>query len=356
MPRIAKRNGQVTIREVATHALVSIGTASRVFNNHPNVEEGLRVRVLAAANELGYTHRLRERANSYNFHDDGKRPRINHVAFCCRAGLGSVNVVAQNPYFSLVLHGAEAECRNHKMHLLYQVFEDDAHYLDRVFESLKKSGAEALILVNFTSERLVGGLLELNLPAVLIDHYFPELPLDVVMNENYSGSMRVMEYLIGKGHRRIGFLDGLAHYTIKQRRAAYRTALDNGGLSYDPELVVTGDLTIEGGVRAAQEVVRRGLDATAFFCANDTSAIGFIQGLNAAGWRVPEDISVVGFDDIEAAKIISPPLTTVQTNADQLGRMAVRRLLDRIKDPTLPVTQTLLQSTLVERHSVRNLS
>lgn len=356
MPRTANRlNGQSTIRDVANRALVSIGTASRVFNNYPNVEADLRLRVLQAATELGYTHRQRNGALFQASREEENEHTITHIAFCCRSGIGAGAAPLDNPYFSLVLHGVEAECRRQKLHLLYYVFEDDPHELTRARSTLSKSGAEAILLVNFINEELVSDLLKLDLPAVLIDHYFHELPLDVVMNENYAGTVRAVQYLIQAGHRRIGFLNGLPHYTIERRREGYRVALEKAGIEYDPDLILEGNLSLEGGVNSADEIIRRKLDCTAYFCANDQSAIGLIQRLGEHGVRIPEDVSIVGFDDIEAAKLISPPLTTVRANAEQLGRMAVRRLLDRVKDPTLPVTQTLLHSTLVERRSVKTL-
>lgn len=357
MPRTAnKLNGQSTIRDVANRALVSIGTASRVFNNYPNVEADLRIRVLKAANELGYVHRQRNGALfRLDDNDDDNGHTITHIAFCCRAGIGSATAPLDNPYFSLVLHGVEAECRRQKLHLLYYVLEDDPRELTRARSTLSKSGAEAILLVNFTNEELVSDILKLDIPTVLIDHYFHELPLDVVMNENFAGTVRAVQHLIQAGHRRIGFLDGSPHYTIERRREGYRAALEKAGIGYDPDLVVEGDLSFESGLQAAEIISQRKLGCTAYFCANDQSAIGLIQGLAEQGLRVPDDISVVGFDDVEAAKLISPPLTTVRANAEQLGRMAVRRLLDRVKDPTLPVTQTLLHSTLVERRSVRTL-
>jgi LacI family transcriptional regulator len=355
MTQTTRPDCQVTIRDVAKLALVSIGTVSRVLNNVPNVEPELRLRVLRATQELGYVHRQRGNPATHAGNGEKDKKTISRIAFCCRAELSPIAPSIQNHYFSLVLQGVEAECRHQDLHILYSIIEDEAAELSRAQDKLRKSGADALLLVNFINEELVSGLLELGLPAILIDHFFPDLQLDVVMNQNYPSAMRAMRYLIESGHRRIGFLDGPPHYTIQRRRDGYRAALENAGIPFDPELVIPGNLYFDGGGHAADEIIRRKLDCTAFFCANDTSAIGLIQGLLRNGVRVPEDISVVGFDDIEAAKLISPALTTVRANPDQLGRMAVIRLLERCKDPTLPVCQTLLHSTLVERNSVRKI-
>jgi LacI family transcriptional regulator len=197
--------------------------------------------------------------------------------------------------------------------------------------------------------------MEMGLPTVMVDHYFPEMPLDAVMNENFNAAIRAVQHLIEMGHTNIGFLDGPPHYTVQRRREGYRAALEKAGIGYNPDLILPGTLHMSSGVEAAEEIMRRKLTCTAYFCANDTSAIGLIQGLRAYNIRVPEDVSIIGFDDIEAAKLITPALTTIQSNAEQLGRLAVIRLLERVKDTTLPITQTLLQSSLIMRNSVLRL-
>jgi DNA-binding LacI/PurR family transcriptional regulator len=220
---------------------------------------------------------------------------------------------------------------------------------------LLESHADALLLINFVDRKLVGGLTDMGLPAVLVDHLFPDLPLDTVSHDNYSGGISAVRHLIKKGHRRIGFLNGLPHITVQQRFEGYRRALEEAGIPFDPAHVLPGDLTLDGGLAAAQTVIERGLDCTAYFCSNDWSAFGFIQGLRAQGLRVPEDISIIGFDDNETSKLISPALTTVRADPVGVGRMAVRKLIERVKFPNLSITQTLLYTELIERHSVRNL-
>lgn len=348
----------VTIRDVASKAEVSVGTVSRVLNNHANVEKELKQRVLGAADALGYVPRQRTTSGSavrQGFGRPASVEQLTHIAFCCRVGTGTSAGPLQNPYFSMILNGAEAECRQHNLHVLYHVFDDLPSASIDIRERLTRSQANALVMLNFTNHALISGLIKMNLPMVLVDHYFPDLPVDVVMNENYFSAIQAIQYLLEKGHRRIGFLDGLNHYTIRRRREGYRAALEEANL-YDPQLVVRGNLSFDSGLSAADEVIERKLDCTAFLCANDSSAIGFIQRLTARGRRVPEDISVIGFDDIESSALISPPLTSLRSHAEQLGRIAVHRLLDRIKNPTLPVSQTLINSSLIERQSVKALS
>ncbi len=364
----------VTLKEVADLALVSLGTASRVLNNHPKVHPDLRLRVLNAATELGYPlekGRANYGLNAPEFNSNnispfakstgdnlgletvvGQSQDITHVAFCCRPVISALMDESYNPYFSKILHGVEAECRQQNLHLIYRIIIDDPAALETGRQKLKESGAEALLLINFISEELVRGLLELNLPAVLVDHYFPELPLDIISHENYHSACRAVRYIIEKGHRRIGFINGLPHYTIMNRYDGYRRALEEAGIPFTSNYVISGEMSIESGIKAAHQAVEQKLDCTAYFCADDYTAIGFIQGLRSHNLHVPADISVVGFDDEESARLITPALTTVKGNPFGVGRMAVRRLLERVTNPNLPINQTLICTSLVERDSV----
>ncbi|HEX2911526.1 MAG TPA: LacI family DNA-binding transcriptional regulator [Chloroflexia bacterium] len=349
----------VTVTQVASKAAVSLATASRVLNNHPKVEPNLRQRVLKAAEELGYVRRpsppnweLVEPVKDLSATSERK---LTHVAFCCRVGTSPQSPSDVNSYFSLVLQGAEAECRRRNLQLSYWIIEDSPDELIRIKELLNESQAGALLLINFTNRQLVQGLIEAGKPAVLIDQFFPDLPLDVVVNDSYQGSLEAMEYLVNKGHRRIAFVSGRNHYTVQRRYQAYRFALLEANIEFQPEWLIAGDLSVGGGEKAAEEFLRRKLDCTAVFCVNDSTALGFIKVMAQNGLRVPQDLSVIGFDDIPAADYIWPPLTTVRTNAPKLGQIAIHRLVERINYPELPFTQTLVGTQLIERASVQTL-
>lgn len=363
------KRSQVTLREVADFASVSMGTASRVMNNHPNVQPDLRMRVLNAASELGYPLE-KSRANYYNKIEvdsstakaDTQEPpslnseqhrNISHIAFCCRPLISPLMDEAYNPYFSSMLHGVERECRQQNLHLIYRIINDDDAAIEEGCQNLLEAKVDGLLLINFVNENLVKGLLKLNLPAILVDHYFPDLPhLDTVTHENYKGAMQAVNYLIKMGHRRIGFVSGLPHYTIVQRLDAYRLALEENQIEFNPNYILQGNLRMEGGIEAANQIIERNLDCTAYFCANDETAIGLIQGLRLHGILVPQDVSVMGFDDVDSARLITPALTTVRGNPAGVGRVAVRKLLERSRHPDLPVTETAIATIVIERESV----
>ncbi len=170
-----------------------------------------------------------------------------------------------------------------------------------------------------------------------------------------------MNYLIKKGHRQIAFIDGSVlrgpdsiskFYAVERRRIGYRTALFDAGLPVEPELIEFGDLGATGGYQACQRLLERHVSFTALFCANDETAIGAIQALRGAGLRVPEDVSIIGFDDIAMAAHLTPALTTIRVNKEALGAIAVKQLLERLKEPEGISTSTVLEVELVERASV----
>ena len=349
----------VTITAVANQASVSLATASRVLNNHPKVEPNLRQRVLKAAKELGYVGRPSQPSLSLveplkELPTKSER-KLTHVAFCCRIGTSPQSPADVNSYFSLVLQGAEAECRQRNLQLSYWIMEDNPNELTRIKELLNESQAGALLLINFTNHELVQGLIELGKPAVLIDQFFPDLPLDVVVNDSYQGGLQAMQYLLNKGHQQIAFVNGRNHYTVQRRFQAYRYALLEANIEFNPSWLIPGDLSVQGGERAAEEFLRRKLDCTAVFCVNDSTALGFMKVMAQKGLRVPQDVSVIGFDDIPAADYIWPPLTTVRTNSPVLGQIAIHRLLERVNYPELPFTQTLIRTEVIERSSVQVL-
>ena len=362
MTQTSKGHKEVNIRDVANRPLVSVGTVSRSLNNRPGVEEDLRERVFKAARELNYQLPRRTEPEiqigkpSGNFNPSETVTEISHIAFCCRPIISPLRSGEEDPYFPSLLRGVEAECRRYGLHLIYRIIEDESRALEQGRKMLLESHADALLLINFIDHKLVGGLTDLGLPAVLVDHLFPDLPLDTVSNDNYSGGVSAARHLVKKGHRRIGFLDGLPHSTIQQRFEGYRRGLEEAGIPFTPAYVLPGNLTLDGGIAAAQTVFERDLDCTAYFCSNDWSAFGFMQALRTRGLRVPEDVSIIGFDDAETAKLVSPALTTVRADPVGIGRAAVRKLIERVKYPNLPITQTLLHTQLIERDSVRSLN
>jgi diguanylate cyclase (GGDEF)-like protein/PAS domain S-box-containing protein len=176
--------------------------------------------------------------------------------------------------------------------------------------------------------------------------------LPAVLPDNHGGVRATVSHLIAHGHRRIAFLGNLENADVAQRFAGYRATLAAHGLPFDEHLVVlTEDELLQDGARAAQRLLASGVDFTAIVAATDMNALGVMEVLQAAGWRLPEDCAVVGFDDILMAQTIEPALTTVQQHFPQIASLAVERLLAQLADPSLPPDAIYVPTALVVRHS-----
>lgn len=320
-----------TIRDVARQAGVSVATVSRSLNNQPGITEETRRRVLSAASALGY--------------DLGnlRQNRLRRLVFLYRR---QRETAGGNPFYSHVLHGVEEACRAGKLGLSYSSVGPE----DRLTELVARQEGEGLVCVGYFEPAQLDTLLGLNLPAVLVDHWYPGFRC--VNSDNFGGAYQLTAHLIAQGCRRVAFISGPpTHYSIAQRLQGYRHALTAHGLTPDPALeVARAPLEEEEGTESA---VRRllALDPPpdAIFAYNDATALHALRTCRVLGYRVPEDIAVAGFDDLASAAFAFPPLTTVRVDKEGLGQRGVQSLLAPTGQgalTTLPVSPVIRQSSL----------
>jgi LacI family transcriptional regulator len=188
------------------------------------------------------------------------------------------------------------------------------------------------------------------LPVVLVDNGFSECAWDTVMMDSIRGISLATELLISLGHRHITLIGGPDHPSIVERRAGYEQAMRRHDLT--PAVVVSDDLGIGEGEWAVVELLRQAPETTAIVCSNDSQAIGVSRKLRELGYTVPDDFSLVGFDDIQMAELTSPPLTTVRVDRRALGQVAIQLLLGRIGTPERLPTKAVIGVELIERASV----
>src|SRR2546421_3628822 len=329
---------RVTIREVADEAGVSIATVSRVLNGRGDVAPETRELVSRIIQERGYI------ANR------GARGLSNG-----RTGLVGLLVPLIYPaYFSAILSGATEALQEHD---LRAVLSPTQHEHDREVTLLERlmhglTDGALIVLPEESSEELER-LLDHGYRFVVVD---PLMPLDEripsVSAAHTSGAHHAMGHLLGLGHRRIAAITGPRGWVATEdRRRGYHAALASAGILPRPELEAEADFEIGGGVEAAGHLLDLTEPPTAIFAFNDNLAIGTIQAARARGVRVPEDLSVVGFDDIEHATLLTPTHTTVRQPPAEMGRTAVSllvRLLERHSFETLHVE---LATRLVVRDS-----
>jgi len=333
-----------TLDEVAKHAGVSRSTVSRVINNHPNVSATTRARVEAAIKKCSYRPHAVARSLATN--------RTNIVGIVVPE---SVTKLFTDPYFPLMLRGATEACNRRGYHLILSLF-TGAVESSVMHDRVARSGyLDGVIAANASlDDKLIPSLFEERIPFVNIGRH-PDDRVNYVDVDNTGGARMATEHLIRLGHKRIATISGPLDMTPAQDRLnGFREVMSTHRLPIPDELVAEGDFTEAGGRAAMTQLLP--YEPTAVFAASDSMAIGAIKAIRAAGLRVPEDVAIVGFDDIPSALTVDPELTTIRQPIERIGGMAVETLITLIDgespDGVPPSTQRfVLPTELVVRQS-----
>lgn len=331
-----------TLEEVAEIAGVSRSTVSRVINESPHVRADTREKVWRAIEASGYQPHAAARSLVTN------RTRTISVLIP-----EAVNTLFSDPFFPLVLRGATDACNAHRYHLMLSLFTDSAERQD-IYRRVLHSGLVDGVIVASSplDDPLIPDLQEDGVPFVSIGRYSDET-IHYVDVDNVGGAQVATEHLIRLGHRRIATITGpLDAVAGQDRLKGYRQALGARRISVQDELIVEGDFTEGGGAAAARQLLST--SPSAIFAASDMMAIGALRVIHDAGLQIPEDIALVGFDDIPAASVVEPALTTVRQSIKRLGSMAVEMLLSVLeneRDDEAPIHRVVLPTELVVRDS-----
>jgi DNA-binding LacI/PurR family transcriptional regulator len=333
-----------TLRKVAEMAGVSIGTASQALNNRTNVSPETRARVVDAAQVLGYHHK--------DAHNNHLENTISVVGMLVKHDFGlEVDV---NPFYSHVERGVERECRKRNIGLMYSAIEVDHQNRPVIWPSMvSEQRIDGLLLIGTFIEDTIDKIQHYaNIPIVLIDSYAFHLPFDSVLIDNAEGAACAINHLIKLGHKHIGLLGSNPESPpgVFERRCSYQKMLQRAGICN--EYIEDCELTRGDAYQATRRLLQRCPQITAIFSVNDDSAIGVMNAIHDMGFSIPEDISVIGFDNIDLAKEITPALSTIHVNKLWLGIIGVRNLIDRIQNPEQPRIITTVTTHLIERESV----
>jgi LacI family transcriptional regulator len=334
------------LQDVADLAGVSIGTASRVLNNKPNVLPETRDRVLSAAEQLAYYHT--------------GRSALDVPATQATIGVLSTSIpdkyAVSNSFYANVIAGIDQECREQQIKLVYASFSRAVHSTPAAWPlPLHDPDIEGLILTGAIPSHVIDQVrVQTGKPIVLVDAYASAC--DMVLADNVTGGYHAVRYLIEQGHRHIGLIGTQpgAFPSFTQRREGYLRALADHGISetYIGESSHLMDATYE----ATQALLRQHPQITAIFFCLDLVANHIIQAVRDLGLDVPGNVSVIGFDDLPLAAQTVPPLTTMHVDIPLLGILGVRQLVERMNNPERVITKILLRPQLVIRDSVRSLS
>jgi DNA-binding LacI/PurR family transcriptional regulator len=335
----------VTLQDVAKLAGVSIGTASQALNNNPKVTPETRSRVIDAAHTLGYVIKEREHAHI-------KPPPLSVIGVLAKHDVGDLTLV--NPFYSHIYAGIETECRKMGISLMFSNIEVDRNNQPVEWPPmLDNKLVDGLIFVGTQIED-TAHIVErrLDVPVILIDSFTPELNFDSILTDNIQGAELAVNHLLGLGHRHIGLVGSRQNSvpSIADRRSGYIQVMKRAGC-FNETYIENSELFKDAAHQATIQLLGRASHLTAFFACNDDCASGVLTACHELGLRVPDDISVVGFDNINQAAEMNPPLTTVHVHKNWMGMIGVRLLVERYNNPEKPKTTNLISTQLVVRES-----
>ncbi len=333
-----KKKPRITITDVAHASGLSCATVSRVLSGYEFVKESTRNRVLEAVEQLGYVASLPARSLA------GGRSRTIGL-LVPNLDVGYVGTITQgidkalsSANWDLVLYASHHQLNK------------ETYYVNAIANGI----TEGLLLIapQFPSIYL-DTLRERGFPYVLIDQADPTENSSIVEATNYQGAYEATRYLCELGHTRIAFIVGsLNVWSAVERLRGYKAALVDCDIPLRQELILEGDYQQQGGYEAVKQVLNT-IDPppTAIFASNDISAFGAMDAAREHGFRIPEDISIIGFDDIPQASLIYPKLTTVRQPLEQMGQVAAQMLVERIEERSRPPQRVTMATQLVVRDS-----
>jgi LacI family transcriptional regulator len=338
----AKPKSAPTMHEVAAAANVSVATVSRVINNMGGVSPALEARVLDAMNAL-----------HYHPSSVARSLRVQRSML-----FGILIPILEHPSYSRMASAVEHALWDHGYRALICNTEEDEVRERAYIEMLLRQRVEGIIID--TSARSFDGLIELqknNVPIVLFDRIVENIQCNQVFCDNSQGGFTGIQHLVELGHTRIGVVAAPTHpEPIIRRIRGTREAIAAYGIDDDPHLLRTGDTQLfDMGYDAARALMQLDPPPTAIFALTDVTAVGVMHAVTEMGLRIPEDLSVVGYDDIPIASYTIPPLTTVAQPFVEMGQTAAEMLLRHIQNPDMPIERVVLPTHLVVRQSTAPL-
>lgn len=327
------------MKDVARLAGVSTSTVSHVINNNRFVSEQVRDRVEQAIRELNYAPSALARSLKI------KQTRT----------IGMLLTASSNPFYSEVVRGVENSCYERGYSLILCNTEGDEERMNRSLETLMQKRVDGLLMM----------CTETHLPSADILNRYPSVPMvmmdwapfegrgDIIQDNALLGGELATQYLIDRGYTRIACIAGPLDKTpARLRLDGFHQAMAASGLAVPPDYVVDGDFEFQGGFNAMNQLLALDPPPQAVFTSNDAMAVGVYHALYQAGLRVPQDMAVMGYDNIELARYLTPPLSTIHQPKDELGELAIDTLIHRMSDPDASQQTLVLTPELVERGSV----
>lgn len=335
---------RVTITDIARKSGVSLATVSLVLNKKPGVSAETRAKVLETAEELGYQIKP---VSSFN-----KTSQLNTLAMIVKTGDNFSPY--ENPFYSRVIMGIEDACRRSGITLLFSTLPvDDQNRPLETPKVLSSGSVDGILMVGtFVDETVlsVSGLR--SAPIILVDAYSTTNSFDTVVSDNFHAAYWAVQYLINKGHQHIGMVGGEinAYPSFRERRFGYARALKENEIS--ETYYANFNINKTKGYDEVTWLLKEHPQISALFCINDEVAVTTLRAAQDLGRRIPQDLSVIGYDDINLAENSTPKLTTMRVDTTAMGRAAVQLLNFRLENPDTDILTLTIHPKLIERESV----
>jgi LacI family transcriptional regulator len=328
----------LTLEDIARLSGVSRSTVSRVINGDANVKDETRKKVMEVVGWHNFQPNLAARGLAMG--------HTNVIGLVIPMG---VSTLFTNPYFSQLIQGVSTACNVLDHSIMFWLAEPE--YERRMVRQIIGNGMVDGVVVSATliDDPIVVSLHESRMPFVLIGHH-PSLDLNSVDLDNVQGARLATSHLLGAGRKRVATISGSQNTMAgRDRSYGYRLALKEKDIIFDPALVVDGNFTEQGGYLAMQKLLPAHPDGV--FAASDLTAAGAMRAILEAGLRVPEDIAIVGFDDLPVATQLEPSLTTIHQPIQRMGTLAVETLINIIHEPQSPPHRIVIEPELILRES-----
>ena len=329
------------IRMISKLTGYSPATVSNALNRKKGVNKETAEEILKVASEIGYSNET----------------KISKIRFVIYKRNGSI--IENSPFFSNLLEGVETECREYGYELIISNLDRRSDYYEqRLDEILNDRTTAVIILGTEATDEDFENFLHAKCPIVILDSWSTSMNFNGILINNSDSAKNAVEYLIKKGHKEIGYLKG--RFRIKAfnaRATGYARALYKHGIAMNDQYIVTLSTTMDGAYKdMLLYLSQKSKLPTAFFADNDMIALGVMKALIEKGYRIPEDISLIGFDDLDSSEISTPRLTTIRVFKQEMGQLAVRRLKDVMKDGNGIKSKIQICTEFIERDSVKDLS
>ncbi|HYE08581.1 MAG TPA: LacI family DNA-binding transcriptional regulator [Patescibacteria group bacterium] len=336
----------VTLKDIAKEAKVSVTTVSNVIHgNHKRVAQETVEKIRMIIERTNYVPNMTARS------------LVNKLSKI----IGVINHVVpeksgsfiSDPFHSVVIEGIEEKLREKGYYLMVRTVYSE----DELFSLLRNWNIDGLILIGLFQDEFFEKLMNADVPFVLVDSYIDNLKVMNIGLEDCNGGYMATKYLIDKGHRNIVFASPIIKHNgvVEERFKGYKLALKEANIPFEKKNVYQQEITITEGIELGHKLAHR-TDVSAIFATADILAAGIISGLNEQGKRVPDDFSVIGFDDLYISSLTAPRLTTIHQDTQKKGKVAAESLISVIEGNPIENNNIIMPVSLIERHSVKDIS